>query len=124
MQGCHRVEGRGGTIGPDLTALGRSATREQLIRSILEPSAEIAPEYQGYLVATVDGQLLTGLQFHFRSGGQAASLLLQDGREVRFPLDELEQYGPMRESIMPEDLERQLTVEDFRDLLAYLQSLE
>lgn len=120
---CHKVEGRGGMIGPDLSVIGRSSTREQLLRSILEPSAEIAPEYQGYMVATADGQVLTGIQFHFRDGGRSISMILQDGREIRKPLDELEEYGPSRESLMPEGLDQQMTIEDFRNLLAYLESL-
>ena len=40
---CHTVNGRGGRIGPDLSTIGRSLSREKLIDSILEPSKEIAP---------------------------------------------------------------------------------
>src|SRR3712207_8653908 len=62
--------------GPDLSAIGRSATRAQLLRSILEPSAEVAPEFQAYLVEKDDGRVLSGLQFHFRGTGDRKSTRL------------------------------------------------
>src|SRR5262249_14710640 len=42
---CHRVDGRGAAIGPDLSYVGRSTSREKLIESILVPSKEIAPQF-------------------------------------------------------------------------------
>src|SRR5207247_937332 len=42
---CHRVDGRGGKIGPELSTIGRALSRERLIESILTPSKEIAPMY-------------------------------------------------------------------------------
>ncbi len=39
---CHRLEGRGGMIGPDLSRVGSTFSPEKLVESILEPSKEVS----------------------------------------------------------------------------------
>jgi putative membrane-bound dehydrogenase-like protein len=119
---CHRVEGRGGTTGPDLTYIARSAHREQLIQSILRPSDDVAPQFQGWEVETFEG-VYTGIQMHHKSGG-AIDLILLDGRTVRFPGESIVSYAAMTISLMPEGLEEAMAVHDFLDLLAFLESLK
>ncbi|GIW85759.1 MAG: cytochrome c [Isosphaeraceae bacterium] len=122
---CHTAEGRGGSIGPDLSTIGRTFGRDRLLESILHPSAEIAQAYRPTRVATTDGRVYVGLQFHFRSDDHV-TLLVQDGAslsEIALRLDELEEYGPSPTSLMPEDLAARLSVPDLRHLLAYLVSL-
>src|SRR5207253_6487174 len=57
---CHRVEGRGADIGPDLSLIGRTE-RKWIVESILQPSAVVAPHYQAWVVETLDGKTRTGL---------------------------------------------------------------
>ena len=52
--------GEVGPSGPDLTGVGRKGS-EQIYRSIAAPSAEIAPEFVPYTVATRDGRVLAGV---------------------------------------------------------------
>ncbi len=91
---CHRIEGRGGRAGPDLTNLKTAKNRPQILKSILHPSQERSPDYQGYVVVMQDGQVRQGTQFHFR--GDSAELLTVDGDWVRFRLDETEDYRALR----------------------------
>jgi putative membrane-bound dehydrogenase-like protein len=119
---CHAIAGRGGWTGPDLSQIGRSLDRKQLLRAILRPSEDIAQEFQGYKVMTEAGKIYTGTQFHFR--GNAVTLILLDGQEVRIPLKDIESYTVSAESLMPENLDRQMSVRDFRNLVAYLLSLK
>lgn len=58
---CHEQDGRGANIGPDLTALRGTLTKERLLESLLTPSKEIAPRYTPWLIETKDGRVLTGL---------------------------------------------------------------
>ncbi|HUF07473.1 MAG TPA: dehydrogenase, partial [Candidatus Binatia bacterium] len=116
---CHIVDRRGGDLGPDLTNVGRSKTRAGILDSILRPSAEISPEYQGWYVRTADGRIHTGRQIDVGSGGKA-ELYVQPGAFIT--LEGVEEYGPMPRSLMPDGLETNLTVEDVRDLLAFLES--
>ena len=45
-QGCHKVEGEGGEVGPDITKVGASRTPEELMRKIVEPAAWTTPGFQ------------------------------------------------------------------------------
>src|SRR5262249_31097969 len=57
---CHRVEGRGQEVGPDLSTIGRSE-RRHIVESILQPSALVAPHYQVWQIETDDGKVRTGM---------------------------------------------------------------
>ena len=58
---CHRVEGEGGQVGPDLSGLGGSARVGDILSSLLEPSATIKQGYQTAHVVTVDGRIVSGI---------------------------------------------------------------
>src|SRR5262249_5430442 len=59
--GCHRVQGRGQWVGPDLSTIGVKYGRDELIRSILNPSAAIGYNFRSLVLALDDGRVLTGL---------------------------------------------------------------
>jgi putative membrane-bound dehydrogenase-like protein len=118
---CHAIDGRGGNIGPDLSVIARTANREQLVRSIIAPSEEIAPQFQGWEVKKKNGEVLTGLQGHLRTDG-GASLLLFDGNEVRLRGEEVAGFRALKESLMPEGLAALFSPEELRDLVAFLET--
>jgi putative membrane-bound dehydrogenase-like protein len=118
---CHVVDNIGGIIGPNLTNIGASKTREQLIRAILEPSAEIAPDWQGWFVNTRDGQTHYGRQIDVK-GETTVELMNLAGEFDRFT--NAESWGVSETSLMPAGLENSLTRQDFADLIAYLESLD
>ncbi|WP_026210616.1 c-type cytochrome, partial [Flexithrix dorotheae] len=119
-QTCHKVNGWGGDFGPDLSHIGSSKTKEQLIRAILEPSAEIAPEWQGWFVKSADGKMHYGRQIDV--GFKNVELMGSDGEFVTYkePLD----YGITPSSLMPEGLENNLTARELKNLIAYLTELK
>ena len=119
---CHTVKSRGGTLGPDLSLIARTVSRERMIRSIIAPSEEISPQFQGWEIRTTSGDVLTGLQGHWR--GKAASLVMLDGSERRVPDGEVVSLEAMQRSLMPEGLAALFSVEELRDLVAYLDSLK
>src|SRR4029450_9961163 len=57
---CHRVQGKGSRLGPDLTDIGTLRIAEQLMTSLLEPDAEILPENRCYRIVTRDGATTSG----------------------------------------------------------------
>ena len=120
--GCHRVGDHGREVGPELTQVARSLDRTRLIRSILEPSAESAPEYQGGYVETRDGPVHQGLRLQEQSDGSVALWVPGTGT-VRVDAAEVVDAGPLSGSLMPEGLAQALTPAEFRDLVAYLESL-
>jgi putative heme-binding domain-containing protein len=118
---CHTVDGRGGRVGPDLSGIGRSMSREKLIDSILEPSREVAPQFTTWSMIDKDGVVHTGMIVHENEG--RTILGDAEGKTVELPTIDIEQRMPQRTSVMPEKLQDRMTLQEFRDLLAFLQSL-
>ena len=116
---CHEQDGRGANIGPDLTTLRGTLTKERLLESLLTPSKEIAPRYTPWLIEMKDGRVLTGLYVDEEVDG---TLQLADpaGKIVRIHPREIEVKKPSLKSIMPEGLLNQLTAQEARDLFAFL----
>ena len=115
---CHRIGQEGATIAPDLSDIGRRFSRIHLIESILEPSRSIAPSYGSLSVVLDSGQMVTGVKVR----ETADLLVLADNlgklhEIVKATIDEL-QVQP--KSIMPEGLEKQLSEQDFLDLIEFL----
>ena len=121
--GCHSMNGLGSQLGPDLSGLALSKSREQVIDAILQPSAEYAPQYQAWLVITDGGKIFRGLQLDHKSGG-AIMMTLADGTNRRFEADEIDDYQASPSSLMPADLQNTMTVSEFQDLIAYLMQSE
>jgi putative membrane-bound dehydrogenase-like protein len=117
---CHAVEGRGGDLGPELTNTGQSKTRNELLHSILRPSGEVSPEYQGWFIRLKSGEVYQGRQIDI--GGKGIELYTQGRGFVEFDKKEVEDYGMSEKSLMPDGLENQLTLSDLRDLIAFLES--
>lgn len=119
---CHTVDGLGGALGPALTNVAQSLSREQIIRAILRPSEEFPPQYQAWQIITTDGRTHVGLQLDHKYGGDI-ELHLTDGIVRHFDADEIDDYFASTSSIMPDGLEATLTVSELRDLVAFLTSL-
>jgi putative heme-binding domain-containing protein len=118
---CHRIGGQGGEVGPDLTKIGAIRAGKDILEAILAPSATVAQEYETYRVIARNERTATGTI----ARQSPVELILRDtsGAELRFRKDQIQELTRMKTSLMPEGQERALTEEEFRDLLAYLQSL-
>lgn len=119
--GCHSIGGFQNQLGPDLGGLAASKTREQVIAAILDPSSDFAPQYQAWVVITVDGQIFRGLQLDHKAGG-AIIMTLADGKTRKFEADDIKDYQASPSSLMPNGLQDTMTASEFRDLVAYLMA--
>jgi putative heme-binding domain-containing protein len=117
---CHQMFGRGARVGPELTAAGARLSRERLVESIVRPGKEIAPHFATWLVVTSEGQTLTGMLVKEEATGEQ-TYADAEGRQIRLAAGQIEQRKPLATSIMPERLGERLTLQEIRDLLAYLQ---
>lgn len=118
---CHRVHGTGGTLGPDLSQIGKKYARDALLQTILEPSKAIAPEFIPYLLETKEGLIHAGFVIEQTD----KQVVLKDAKEQlhRFARDEVESIERQEKSLMPELVLRDVTPQDAADLLAFLTSL-
>ena len=120
---CHEHDGRGGKIGPDLTHIGPKTSRERIIASILQPSQEIAPEYQSWLLVTTEGQTLAALR-SAKSGDDGNEVYVDSsGKSFTLPSDKIELRQASATSIMPDGLQDTLSIADLRDLVTFLTKL-
>jgi putative heme-binding domain-containing protein len=119
---CHRVQGTGSTLGPDLSQIAKKYTKAQLLESILEPSKSIDPRYVNYVLETNTGQMHSGLIA--KRDDQEIVLQAVGDKEIHVPTKSVQQLSPQKTSIMPEQLLRDLTAEQGADLLEYLSSLK
>ncbi len=114
---CHRLEGHGHELGPNLAAM-KNRGPEAILVNVLDPNREVNPEFVNYLVVTDDGRTHTGM-----IRGESATgitLVREEGKQVTLLRSRIEVMQSTGMSLMPEGLEKQLSVKDMADLLAYL----
>ncbi|TXT37419.1 MAG: heme-binding protein [Planctomycetota bacterium] len=115
---CHRLGEQGEKIGPELTGIGSRFSRIHIIESLLDPSRTIAAGFQSQTVALLDGRVLSGLKI----SETADTLVLVDNQGKKHSLRkaDIEESQAHAGSIMPDGLEKTLTVDEFVDLIAFL----
>jgi putative heme-binding domain-containing protein len=126
---CHMVEGKGGRLGPELTAVGGSRTREAIIDSVRDPSGKLAwglteatkefpQEYESVTVVTKDGKEIKGVTLNEDS----FSVQIMDANEQIHLLEKgkLRSFQKTRQSAMPKYDSEVLSNKDLEDIVAYL----
>ena len=129
---CHMVEGKGGRVGPELTAVGGSRTRDGMIDSVRNPSQRLAwgltestkefpQEYETITVVTADGKEIKGVALNEDN----FSVQVMDSGEQIYLLDKdkLRSFKKSRESMMPQYKPDTLSDKDLDDMVAYLISV-
>ncbi|MDR3634584.1 MAG: c-type cytochrome [Isosphaeraceae bacterium] len=119
---CHSIGGEGGRIGPGLDRIASRRAPEFIMESILQPSKDVAPEFEAVVVATKDGRIITGLRAN--ETNFSIQLHEENGRFHSFLKRDLEELKPLKKSLMPENFAEILTVKELHDLFAYLMTLE
>ena len=125
---CHKVPGQdtaaaqSAGVGPDLSEIGNKLTREALYVSILDPSAGISHNFETYVVVLDSGLTSTGILV----GKTADSVTLKNGEGIvqTYPQDEIDELTKLPISLMPADLQKNLTADDLVNLVEYLTTLK
>ncbi len=115
---CHAVEGRGGGVGPDLTDGARMPV-DRLLESIREPSREIAPAFGTWRVEMKDGLAYLGIDL-FEDNKKLMTLVDATGAKHKLAFTEMTVREPVPVSLMPPGLDARLSLQELRDLLAFL----
>jgi|ERR1700730_6045567 len=129
---CHMMEGKGGRLGPDLTAAGSTRSLDYLIDSVRNPSRRLAQgiseamkefsqEYETVTVVDTGGQKFQGVVLNEDN----FTLQMMDTREQLhlFEKGKLRSLEKTRESLMPAYDEKMLPEKDLQDILAYLRAV-
>jgi putative membrane-bound dehydrogenase-like protein len=115
---CHRAEGRGRAVGPDLSDLSSRADWKHVVDSILSPSANITEGFRITVLRLKDGRVLEGVAH----GESETSLSLFDtaGRETAVRTKDIDARKVSDISLMPAGYEKLLAPEEVASLAAYL----
>lgn len=118
---CHRIKGKGGRIGPDLSRIGVARSRTALVREIRQASERLVAGYEPVTVVTRDGRRVRGV----RKNEDTFSIQMMDTTErlVGFRKADVAEIIDEPRSLMPDYDSRRLTDADLDDLLAYLASV-
>jgi putative heme-binding domain-containing protein len=114
---CHRFNGKGESIGPDLTTVAQRFQRKEILESIVYPNQVVSDQYASKTV-TAGGIAHTGIVAKDADGN--LTVLQSDGRKFEVKAGEVEDVQPSKVSAMPEGLANRLTLEQLGDLFAYL----
>ena len=123
---CHAVNAKGGLLGPDLSAEGKTAA-QQLRTKILNPNTDMNPNLRGrrgpsvVVVKTDDGREIRGARrvedtYSLQMMDTAGKLLLLDKAHI---LEERYEF----KSLMPDDFGKRLSPPEIQNIVAYLKTL-
>ncbi len=118
---CHRVDGAGGAIGPDLTTLANKFSVREVLESIVDPSAVISDQYGSKVVTATGDRVAVGLVVE----GDAEVKVYQADSSTPpavFARGDVQSIEDSPISQMPSGLINALNPEELRDLVAYLMS--
>ncbi|HEX3869610.1 MAG TPA: c-type cytochrome, partial [Pirellulales bacterium] len=118
---CHQFLKDGQGVGPDLTSVRRRFQRKEIVESIVMPSKVISDQYRSVTVVTTGGLVYTGLPLKQVAENKVA-LILPDATKLELSKDEIDETQPATISVMPENLLRELSLEDVADLFAFLET--
>lgn len=115
---CHELGGQGHAVGPDLRGVTKRY-KEILLANILLPSEAVEPGYEEYVVETRDGRMLTGILA--KDAPSSIVLKRAKGEEDTVARSEIREMRTAGASPMPDGLEKDITVEQMADLIAFLK---
>ncbi len=119
---CHTVDARGGTAGPDLSAVAskeRNVGRRYLLESMILPSAKIAKGFGTVTLVLDSGKLVAGTVKD--EDAESLTLVTPQNETIRIARDTIDEQSATT-SAMP-TMTRALTLREIRDLVEYLSTL-
>jgi putative heme-binding domain-containing protein len=117
---CHDAGGEKNQVGPVLKGIGKRFNREYLLRSLVEPSANIAEGFDVTIAETSDGQTFVGRTQ--KQTVKTISLVLVDGKLIELKATSIKNLTNTKASAMP-PMGAILSPHETRDLVAYLSTL-
>jgi putative membrane-bound dehydrogenase-like protein len=113
---CHKLFDTGGAIGPELTGAQRT-NLDYLLENMIDPSASVAKDFQMEIILTEDDRVVTGLVV---SESELSVSLQTVNEKLVIPKNEIQSRKLSQASLMPDGILQPFTVNQIRDLIAYL----
>lgn len=119
---CHKVNGEGKEVGPDLSEIGSKLSKEALYVSILDPSAGVSFNYETYTLLREEGTIVSGILVS--QTDDEVQIKTAEAIVRKFPRDEIAGLKKQTASLMPQDLQKVLTAQNLVDVVEYLTTLK
>jgi putative heme-binding domain-containing protein len=117
---CHKLGYGGGTLGPDLTSIGRVRNRRDLLEAILFPGASLVRGYEPVSVELEDGRVISGIVRG--ENADEVTVAVDAQKTVKLARSSILQILPSSVSPMPNGIATLLSPQELADLLAFLQT--
>ena len=118
---CHKLNGVGTQVGPDIAQLDPKTTQLDILRSLLEPSAKIDEKYQTHVFTTKAGNVITGMILEETPARiKVIENPLAKTAPVFLDRADIDERAKSPNSIMPKGLLDKLTRDEILDLIAYI----
>ena len=114
---CHKINGSGGDVGPDLSDIGSKRDRQFILESLINPNKIITENFETIVVLDVNGKIHIGVPK--ASDDNVLSIMTAEAILVSIPVDDIEDTR-RGESSMPDDVTEHLTLSELRDLIEFL----
>ncbi len=118
---CHKVQGEGKEVGPDLSEIGSKLSREDMFVAILNPSAAVSHNYETYSCLTSDGAVLTGTLIN--QTDKSVTIRSAEAIETTVATEDIEELKKQAVSLMPADLQKLMPLQSLIDLVDYMVQL-
>jgi len=118
---CHRVNGKGPRVAPDLSDIGTIRTPDALMRAVLDPETEIRHGNRYIRAVTKAGKVINGRRLN--EDTYTVQVIDENEKLVSLVKADLKEYGLVRRTPMP-SYRGKLSEDEMADLLAYLLSLK
>lgn len=120
---CHRFNGDGGSIGPDLTGSGNRYTMRDLMENIVDPSKVISDQYDSHQITKKDGSIILG-RIVVEENGKVFVMAnpFAPNDQTAISESDIAKKEIRKVSMMPPGLINSLNQDELLDLVAYLLS--
>lgn len=116
---CHKINGEGGEVGPELGGIISRKNREYILESILYPNKQIAPGFESVIVKSKSGTVYAGIL----KSEDAQELVINSPEDGIIKVKKSEVTSREKgQSAMPEGMGTILSKQDLRNLVEYLAS--
>ncbi|GAB3925003.1 DUF7133 domain-containing protein [Larkinella terrae] len=117
---CHAIGGQGGAVGPSLTTIGKTLTREQILQALIEPSARLAPGFGMVSLTLKDGQTVSGILTEENT--HELILKTSEAEPLKVPVARIDKRENLPSSMPP--MGYILSKREIRDVVEFLSSLK
>lgn len=121
--GCHKINGMGGAVGPELTDVLKrwKGDRRGVLREILDPSHKIDPQYAVQVIYTVDGLVVSGIVKSEDKSSIAVLTNPEDKQPKIIDKEDIDEQVRSDKSMMPKALLDRFSRDEILEILSYIE---